>query len=228
MLIEAEPGGRRGQVTWFWTGADLGEDIERFPNIAPICPFFDLDAQIPQPADRITGFLKGNLAKIWHDHPVQMEALFSIWRTADHRPSPWGNIYMRSIVLRHGEKTLREQLPYMFSDVYGEYIEIWCVLLMLTASKTVVDYRDVSRAKINKHRAKAQKPPLLDHTEVTLHINPRTVAGRPGQPLGYKRKSPRVHMVSSFLNRRGSKHWIVQPFWRGEGEVIHRQVRVKG
>jgi hypothetical protein len=34
-------------------------------------------------------------------------------------------------------------------------------------------------------------------------------------------------MVSSYLNRRNDKHWVVQPFMRGSGDIIHRQINVR-
>jgi hypothetical protein len=63
---------------------------------------------------------------------------------------------------------------------------------------------------------------------VSLRLAPVGATLRPVQPLGYLRKSPRVHLVSSYLARRGDKHWIVEPYWRGSGDVIHRQTHVRG
>ena len=104
---------------------------------------------------------------------------------------------------------------------------IWAFLMLLTASRPIIDRRPVSMAKLNKARAKRQLPPQLDHTVVTLHLDKAAAEARRRAPLGYARKSPRVHLVSSYLARRGAKHWIVQPYWRGEGEVISRHVHVK-
>jgi len=224
LFIEASDDGRRGKVTWAWN-APQDSYVTDFPNIAAISPYFDLDKETPQRQERIEGFLRGNLAKMWQDHPAQLEALFAIWRTADHRPNEWGWEYCGWL---HDMGALEARLPELYADVYGEYIIVWTILLILTSSRTIVDYKPVDRSKLNKQRRILKRPPLFDHTEVTLHIGERHRDGQRGQPLGYKRKSPRIHMVSSFLNRRGDKHWIVQPFWRGEGETIHRQVKVKG
>ena len=223
-LIEADKEtGRTGRITWIWNGPPLLRPAD-FPNIAPISPVFDLDARIDQPSERIAGFLRGNLARIWKDNPVQLKALFDIWRTAKHEPSEWGWTY-----INHYQRTtgrLEQHLGDLFADVYGEYIIIWAIILLLTSSRKIVDYKPVSRAKINKARVKRREVPLLDHTEVTLDIGIRRVPGQTGQPLGYIRKSPRIHMVSSYLARRGDKHWVVMPYWRGSGETIHRQVKV--
>jgi hypothetical protein len=114
------------------------------------------------------------------------------------------------------------------ADVVGEYIHLWSVLLMLTANRPVVRYDAVDMGKLNKHRVKKRETPLLDHTRVTLNLAPHVERPVQRDSLGYQRKPPRIHMVSSFLNRRGDKHWIVAPFMRGSGEVIHRRVHVRG
>jgi hypothetical protein len=214
-LLEADQGGRSGTATWVWNGG-LGPDTP--PNVGPISPFFNLDHHFHfQPRE---GFLRGNLAQIWLGNAVQEKALLDIWHTAEHRLSDWGVAYCNF----YGIKSLE----WMFADVYGEYIMIWAIILMLTSSRKVIDYRPVDRSKINHIRSRKSKTPLLDHTEVILHINSSLNGiGQRRQPLGYSRKSPRIHMVSSFLNHRGNKHWIVQPFLRGSGETIHRQVKVR-
>ena len=97
----------------------------------------------------------------------------------------------------------------------------------LTASRPILDRQHVSLAKLNKIRKKKREPLLFDHTKVTLQLSHRPqgpVIER--GPLGYARKAPRIHMVSSYLARRGNRHWIVQPYMRGRGETIHRVAKV--
>ena len=100
-------------------------------------------------------------------------------------------------------------------------------LLLLTASRPVIDREHVSLAKLNKIRSKKREPLLFDHTKVTLKLSHRPqgpVIER--GPLGYARKPPRIHMVSSYLARRGNRHWVVMPYMRGRGETIHRVTKV--
>lgn len=59
-LIEADRGGRRGEITWAWTSPAS----DTIPNIAPIAAYFDLDADIPQSAERIEAFKRSNLAAL--------------------------------------------------------------------------------------------------------------------------------------------------------------------
>ena len=217
--------GRRGQVTWVWTSPAHEALSDHFPNVGAITPYFDLDARLEQPSERIAGFLRGNLCRLWQGNPVQLEALFDIWRTAEHTLSEWGLDYCAFLEERG---SLDEQLGHMWADVYGEYIIIWAILLLLTSSRKTVKYRPVDRSRINKLRQKRKQSPLYDHTEVIMYLGEHHATGQRRQPLGYTRKSPRIHMVSSYLNRRNDKHWVTTPFMRGSGDTIHRQVKVKG
>lgn len=225
-LVEAEEGsgGRRGCVTWVWMTRDVPIDI---PNVGAISAYFDLDSRIKQPDERSESFMAGNLAQTWKDNPVQLEALIDIWRTANHRPSPWGERYLESTESVFGDYETRWAMA--MADVYGEYIIIWAIVLMLTASRQAVEYRPVDRTKINKARTKRRESLLFDHTEVVMHINRQPQAGEQFRsPLAYTRKSPRIHMVSRYLARRGDKHWIVEPYVRGSGETINRHIHVRG
>jgi hypothetical protein len=222
-LLEADEGGRRGTATWAWTtpnGTAVGG--LNVPNIGAIQPYFDLDQRYHLPEREIEGLLKGNLATLWVDNPIQLAALFDIWRTAEHRTSAWGEHYFAAL----GNDGLVRALA--AGDVVGEYIVLWCTMLMLTASRPLLTYNSVDLSRLNKHRVRKGEVPLLDHTRVSLRLAPVGATLRPVQPLGYLRKSPRVHLVSSYLARRGDKHWIVEPYWRGSGDVIHRQTHVRG
>ena len=228
-LIETEPGGRKGQVTWAWNSGKIHNDTPEtlfFSDVGLVSPYFDLDADIAQAESRIQGFLRANLWRLWDGHPVQQEALLRLWRTAEHLPTEWG----ARIIQQHcrSKEEITERLGLAFSDVYGEYIMVWSTLLLLTSSRKIVDYRPVDRSKLNKVRLKRREAPLLDHTEVVMHVGERQVGNRPRAPLGYTRKSPRVHMVSRYLARRGDKHWVVEPYWRGQGDIVERHVKVKG
>lgn len=224
--------GRRGRLTWLWAG---GGGIA-VPNVGPIEARFDLDARFATagkgffPAvgnGRLGGgnnlsAMTNNLWNIWADNPAQRAALEGIWGTAEHLPSTWGSYYLRGM----GAWDLANCL----ADVFGEYITAWAALLLLTASRPIVDLAPVDVGRLNKRRRQRGETPLLDYTHVTLHLSPPDPQFNPvvRGPLGYVRKSPRVHLVSSYLARRGDKHWIVRPYMRGRGETVTRRVSVKG
>jgi len=218
-LLECDATGRRGQATWAWS--TMGGNI---PNVCPFATFFDLDGEFAQPQARVDGLSNNNIAQVWRDNPIQLAAFLAIWRTARVEPDgEWAEDYLIELDRKHGS----EAIAFAMADIYGELIQMWCNLLLLTSSRQIVDLAPVSMAKLNKHRVKRREVPRLDHTVVTLHLDPAARERQKRAPLGHARKSPRVHLVSSYLGRRGDKHWIVQPYTRGSGETIHRQVRVQ-
>jgi hypothetical protein len=216
-FLETDKTGRRGSASWAWSAP--GSVI---PNVGVIQPHYDLDHTFDLHPDRYYGLIKGNLAMMWQNNPIQLSALLDIWRTCEHRPVSWAEQFWSMLPNRELAKALS------YSDVVGDYITIWVVMLMLTSSREVIRYQPVSMAKLNKHRIKRGDTPLLDHTNITLHLTPQHQRPIVRSHLGYSRKSPRVHMVSSYLARRGNKHWLVYPYMRGSGDAIHRVVNVKG
>jgi hypothetical protein len=146
---------------------------------------------------------------------VQLPALLDVWRTSNHVLSAWGRKWVS-----------HDNARFFLSDIYGEYLGLLAVLLLLTASRPTVSYKTVDRAKLNKARARRREPALLDHTEVTMHLTHKEVVGQRRLSLGYQRRSPRLHQVSSYLARRGDKHWLVRPYLRGSGGPVERRVRV--
>lgn len=222
-LLEADESGRAGTVTWVWTSSGIGIGGIEIPNVSPITAYWDLDQridyQIAERRSRLT------MVKLWEDNPVQLAALLDLWRTADHLPSEWGTQWLYAVCRNQDE--LAERLAYCYADVYGEYIMAWAVMMLLTSSRRTVDYQPVDRVKINKNRARKRQVPLLDHTQVIMHLGNSTLSSVRRAPLGHARKSPRVHLVSRYLARRGDKHWIVQPYLRGVGEGVQRHVHVR-
>lgn len=222
-LLITDEDGRKGTATWAWNNTFMTDNDP--PNICPISPYFDLDKDHEQ-GPVVSSFLDANLAHLWKDNKIQLDALMSIWRTSHHSASIWGNKYLNSAGYNNGPSS-EEQIANFYADVYGEYIMIWSIMMLLTSSRKIIDYTQIDMSKLNKNRVKRGELHKLDHTVVTIHINEEMKIHQKGQPLGYTRKSPRIHMVGSYLNRRGNKHWIVQPFWRGSGEMISRHVHVK-
>jgi hypothetical protein len=234
-LLESD-GRRRGTATWLWTTPDAQKHWQRLgmaeaklpigkirdvPNIGLIQPYFDLDQQYLQPPHLVQGLASSNLFEVWADNPVQRDYLWQIWKTAEHRPSEFG----RSM-LRLSSEPLLEALAY--ADVFGEYIGIWGCLLLLTASRPIIERTPIAHERLNKARRKRGERPLFDFVNVTLRLNREEHVAIARGPLGHARKSPRVHLVSSYLARRGDKHWAVLPYWRGKGEAVTRRVFVQG
>ena len=254
-LLEADQSGRRGEITWLWTSSardKLAMGKLDVPCLAPIGAFFDLDADITQPKWLTQGLVRANIGRFWKDNPIQLDAMESIWRTAEHKPSSWGMDYLDEVYrmskagvdinrafgangdqrigrLGDTDEEFHEFIAIQMQDVYGEFIMIWACLLLLTASRPIVERTHISLDKLNKHRRKKGEAPLFDHTKVTMHLKRDMGPVIERGPLGYARKSPRIHMVSSYLARRGNRHWVVMPYMRGRGETLSgRRVHVRG
>ena len=219
-LIETEEGGRSGLVTWCWN-----DTSGAWPNIAPIGCYFDLDQRVKQAPVLLNALKRNKLHNMWLEDPVQEEAFLEIWRTSRHLPTPAGERYLHDLA-RNGAP-LQSILEQVYCDVYGEYLNYWGVMLLLTASRPTVEYKEVDRSRLNKARSKRKETALLDHTQVTMHISHHSVSQQQRQPLGYQRKSPRIHVVSSYLATRNGRHFIVQPYLRGSGEPVTRHVHVR-
>ncbi len=99
--------------------------------------------------------------------------------------------------------------------------------MMLTAYNRAVVYQDVDQSKLNKARRKRGRSALLDHTTVNLNVDlPRVSRRGTGQPLDYRRKSPRIHLVGSYLARRGARHRVIFSYVRGGGGTVARNIHV--
>jgi hypothetical protein len=225
-FLETDETGRKGTVTWVWNNYLMKKGEP--PNVCPISAFFDLDFDYSKISNsRASSFINANLAHIWKDNKIQLEALFSIWDTSYHSPSKWGNKFLAHPFPGSSYGSQEERIANFYADVYGEYIMVWSCLMLLTSSRKIIDLEEVDMSQFNRIRKIMNKPQKLDHTIVSLHINNNVHIHTQGVPLGFTRKSPRIHMVSSYLARRGDKHWVVMPYWRGKGEVISRHVKVK-
>lgn len=220
-LLDVEEGGRRGLVTWCWS-----EPSGNFPNISPIGCYFDLDNRFKQGATLVDALKRSRLIDPWISNPVQEAAFLEIWETSEHRPTPAGMEFLYAVSsTRH---SIASALENFYCDVYGEYINFWAVMLLLTAARPVVEYISVDRSKINKARIKKRQAPLLDHHAVTMHLVKHSKRELERGPLDFTRKSPHIHLVSRYLNHRNDKHWIVEPFVRGSGEPVPKHIHVRG
>lgn len=225
--LTADKGGRSGRLTWVWSSPEHVRSIEMdgFANVGCIYVQFNFDERIPQPEFIQASMVTNQLFEYWKDNPVQQQALYRIWETSRHVPSKWGERYL-DWVEKRGDTDMTAFLGNCYADVYGEYITFITVILLLTASRRAVEYKPVDRSKINKVRTAKKEAPLFDHNEVVMHVV-RPKEGVHRGPLSFTRKSPRIHLVSRYLARRGDKHWIVEPYFRGDGAYKPRTVHVK-
>lgn len=217
-FIETDPKNlRRGKVTWAWSAKDNAVDL---PNVSPVTAHFDLDADLgldPQLRQHPL-----TIAEPWRDNPEQYTALHKIWHTVRHHFEEQAYPF----ALTQFDRDL------IYADVVGEYLMVFLVLLLLTSARKAVELRPVDLSRLNKARAKAKKTALLNHHIVHLYYGDRNQKSTPVMargPLGYSRKSPRVHLVSSYPAVRAGKPTIVMGHPRGYGSSgVSRTTHVHG
>ena len=98
--------------------------------------------------------------------------------------------------------------------------------LALLGVPALVERREVSQARINKHRAKAGKPPLYDHSELVLrdldlarpqksYAEQQETERDSARPARHRRE----HFCRAHLRFRAGKLELVKPHWRGDASL---------
>jgi hypothetical protein len=80
---------------------------------------------------------------------------------------------------------------------------------LLLGARSALATHPVERSRLNRHRSAQDKPPLLDHVEVTCPLIDQAPTYSDTKPLGEIRRAPRLHHVRGHLVRRGYR-----VFWR--------------
>ena len=193
--VRATADGRRGLVRTFWSvsAADvLTSSVEAY---------FDFDTAIgeePQPLDGKRGLAR----RVFDGERPDDDVLGRCFRFR-YEQSWWE--YYRSA-------GLSSELAFaLWRDAVGTIamdIPMLLAFLLLLASRNGLPQRPQAFERLNFHRRRSGKAPLLEHIEVTAPILPEYRDYRRGVPAP-GRRSPRLHHVRGHLVRRGS-----QIFWR--------------
>jgi hypothetical protein len=200
-LIQAARDGRSGTVRTFWTVGD--KDADLLASSMEAC--FDLDTVgEPIPADdperrtlRVSDS-DGEQADILRDH---FRFRF------EHS---WHEYYKRAalseaterLVARHALGTIAPDIPMLLA------------FFLLLSTRSGLPRRPASLERLNNARARAGKPPLLEHIEVSSPLARDSYP--PAGDLGPSwRRTPRLHHVRGHLMRRGSQMYWRVPHLRG-------------
>ncbi|MBL8551164.1 MAG: hypothetical protein JNJ73_14345 [Hyphomonadaceae bacterium] len=193
LLVRADETGRRGDIALVWDdGADKGA---AGPDLFPFLLEFDLDdaafcrrlhdrdlvRAIEAPADaaltRLLAHVRFRLRPEWRAYLERAT------------PSP----AMREAALHHNLERAAGDFPLLAA---------FCLLL---AARSALALAPVSQARLNAARARRNKPPLLDHVEVSAHLDAQSPASRGACA---SRAEARLHFVCGHLVRRGGAvHW---------------------
>jgi hypothetical protein len=199
VYLTTDATGRHGTARTFW-GATAA-DAE--PRLAPLVTQFDLD--LPHDGDgaaprSVAEVFDGASAWIHSDEPT----LAGLMRCLRFRFDPaWAAYYraecataaLRAAVLNESLATVGTDLPVVFA------------LCLLLSSRMRLPVRRPDLRRLNRRRARAGSPALLDHVEVSAPV--MSAYRVDGARDGDARRTPRLHHVRGHLVRRGN-----QVFWR--------------
>lgn len=210
VYVSADPAGRRGWARTFWGPVDGDGEA----SLAPLITEFDLDAGEAD-VGSIGEVFAGGAARLAADDPALAGILRCLRFRFDER---WATYYRaecttaaaRESVLRASLATVATDLPVLFA------------LCLLLSSRTRLPERRPDLARINRHRRREGRMPLVDHVELTVPVVSGYAAAEPG---GDPRRTPRLHHVRGHLVRRGSQVFWRVPHLRGRAAFGHLRAR---
>jgi hypothetical protein len=196
-LIQASPNGRCGSIRTFWSTGEADLDLLASSMEA----YFDLDTEdgeeptVPDGQDR-PSICVSDAANRGAD------ILQRCFRFRYERS--WADYYRRAMlppaqenaIARHALGTIAADIPMLLA------------FFLLLSTRTGLPRRTPTLERLNRSRARAGKPPLLDHIEVLSPVLQGYASPGSGPPAAARRIA-RLHHVRGHIVRRGS-----QVFWR--------------
>jgi hypothetical protein len=218
VLIEGEPGGRRGAMQIVWSTAEGG------PELSPIVLDFDLDDPTlwRQPA---AGGARAYGAAFEHGGELfGRGGLETLFRHMRFRMRPgWSEYYHRQRLTTTKESACVQA---NCECVAAEFPFVMGFLLALGA-RNAVELSTTELDRLNRARARRGKPELLDYTEVSAQLGGnRHAAGGAGR---FARAEVRQHFVAGHLVRRADHIFWRRSHLRGNparGSILGRNIKL--
>jgi hypothetical protein len=181
-LVTTDEGGRRGEVDIAWsTQAGVAE-------LAPLKILFDLDD--PDFAHHGPGWAL-DVADNASFRRLYGHARFVM------RPA-WGAYYRRCA--KPGQEIWRANLEQLGWD-----FPLLCASVLILQSRNALAYEASDLTRLNKARRRAGKPALLDHIEVSAHLD--VAPGDGDAPDGPRREARRHFVCGHLVRRQGAIFW---------------------
>jgi hypothetical protein len=203
-LFTASADGRRGAFRTFWSTGESCPEV----CASAMQARFDLDA--PGAGEDTRPVSPGKVRPLRVVDPEVLAAdVLARCFSFEFEPS-WASYYERArlepaalaAIERHSLGTIALDLPLLLA------------FFLLLGTRSGLPQHSVRLDRLNRARARAEKPPLLDHIEVSAPLLPGD-AGAARQRPPADRRSPRRHPVRGHLVRRGDQlHWRI-PHFRG-------------
>jgi hypothetical protein len=195
-LVSSSPCGRRGLLRTFWS------DRSGALTLAPMETHLDLDGRWPAPPLQLPVF-EGGLVRINASDDPDAVDLFDCLRfrfddrwSAYYRRHPMCSGERHAIMCRSLETVARD-MPMILA------------FSLLLGARAALATHPVERSRLNRHRSAQDKPPLLDHVQVTCPLLAQApLRSEAGAARGLRRTA-RLHHVRGHLVRRG--HCV---YWR--------------
>lgn len=186
-FVDADPSGRSGVIRMFWASPEGPKSTEASLE-------FDLDRELAVPQGSRTSF------RLTHRDFSHLDPLF---RRALLKLNP----ALISFVEMLPPKEFRKVISQVGENMW------WCLPLALAFSAMMnsgglLDERQSSLDRLNAVRAKAKRPPLLEHVEVGMQLGYSRFSIRDARSDA-ERRGPRLHYVRGHIVRRSGK-----TFWR--------------
>lgn len=222
-LVRSDAEGRRGDMLFAWMHQDqVTGQAPRIPNVCPLAISFDFDPH-PLPTRAQEGVT--DMHRRWQSSPAEIEALGAIELTASISTTSGGAAVTKALSEIVGKKAAADYLVQGRRDLDGEYLHMLAVLLLLQAPNAT-SLREEDRTRLNRARAKAGKPSLLDHRIAYMRIGSRLAregtAGGGGGAGGHRR----AHIVRGhFVTRQQTVFWR-RSHLRGSGSPPTKTVKV--
>lgn len=211
IYVSTDGSGRRGCARTFWGPAEEDGDV----CLAPLVTEFDLDAE-DVPVGNVAEVYAGGAASLAIDDP----AISSLLRCLRFRfDDAWAAYYrqectsaaLRKSVLGNSLAAVGTDLPVLFA------------LCLLLSSRTQLPQRRADFARLNRRRARAGRPALLEHVELAVPV--MSAYSSSAGPHADPRRTPRLHHVRGHLVRRGSQVFWRVPHLRGRASFGHLRSR---
>ena len=195
ILVEAAADGRSGSLRLFWTG-DAGVEVAQGEVL------FDLDQPLAMhPRDGRRRFpLSGLPAELDFLQP-HLALVFDEYWEDYFKASPLGALALSQAAAQCG------------ANLCSDVIQALAFFALLGARVPLAE-KPVERGRLNKARAKAGKPILLDHVQLTIG-RPQPAHSAEHSWQDGSRRHPRLHSVRGHLVRRRDQIFWRAPHMRG-------------
>ncbi len=195
-LVSSSACGRRALLRTFWSHSD------GVVTLAPMETHLDLDRSWPAPPLQASAYT-GGLVELEVTEDADAADLFDCVRF--RFDEGWSAYYRRHRL------TATQEYEVLHSSLGAVARDMPMILAfsLLLGARAALATHPVARSRLNNHRRARDKPPLLDHVQVTCPLITQAPSRFDATSSREIRRATRLHHVRGHLVRRGRR-----VFWR--------------